>query len=145
MSGRVSAEETRHGWVDIEINLLKWIATPQGAMAGFVGGDVVGPFSGQVLDARLSPDGRFFLLEALYEVKAGSQSFTARIKGQQSLTTNTAVLDGVVTHGWLNGAAVHVEYDAIGNCGKPDAIDDTCYLGAIHILARPGQDGHGRH
>ena len=39
VAGRASNEQARHGWEEIEINLLKWVTTPQGAMAGFVGGD----------------------------------------------------------------------------------------------------------
>ena len=66
----------------IDITFTKWITGfPQ--MAGFVGGDVVGGFTGEVLDAKTTADLLITRLEAVYEVQAGQHSFAALIQGGQ--------------------------------------------------------------
>ena len=46
-------------------------------MSGFVGGDVIGDFSGEVLQLQESGNHRITRLEAMYEVQAGDRSFAA--------------------------------------------------------------------
>jgi len=112
-------------------------------MAGVVGGDVAGTFAGEVLDRRVSTTGtvtaQIVALDALYEVRAGDQSFTALIQGGQNNATRKALLDGVILDGWRTGARVHVEFTVISGCaGKPAG---PCFEGTIRIL-RDSDDSH---
>lgn len=113
-------------------------------MAGFTGGDVPGVFVGEVLQRQVSGDGRIIRLEAVYEIKAGDQSFTALIRGgtgetksgEPASVSGAALLDGVILTGWRTGARVHVEFQTMTNCvGAPDAR--TCFQGTIRIGRAP--------
>jgi hypothetical protein len=44
----------------------------------------------------------------------GIHSFTARVEGHANFHTSEAVLNGVVTAGWLEGAQVQDEFDILG-------------------------------
>ncbi len=114
----------------IDITFTKWITTfPQ--MEGFVGGDVVGRFTGEVLDARTTADALITRLEAVYEINAGRRSFAALIQGGQSNQTGRAVLDGIILNGWRTGDRIHVEYQVKTDCARAPA--GTCFQGTIHI------------
>jgi hypothetical protein len=115
---------------DVDITFTKWITTFP-LMAGFVGGDVVGGFSGEVLDARTTADLLIPRLEAVYEIQAGHHSFTALIQGGQNNQTGRAVLDGVILGGSQTGDRIHVEYQVKTNCASAPA--GTCFQGTIHI------------
>jgi hypothetical protein len=114
----------------VDITFTKWI-TGFPLMAGFVGGDVAGDFTGEVLQFQPSGSGRIVRLEALYEVQAGRRSFTALIRGGQNNETGTAILEGVILGGWRTGAHVHVEYEVMTDC--PGAPAGTCFEGTIRV------------
>jgi hypothetical protein len=118
-----------------EVTFTKWITgqTASGTllMAGFTGGDAVGTFAGEVLDRRVSTNGRVTLLHPVYEVIAGDRSFTALIRGGTN-STGLGQLDGVILEGWRTGARVHVEFQGMNNC--PGAPAGLCFQGTIRIL-----------
>ena len=118
-----------------EVTFTKWITgtSPSGTflMAGLTGGDAPGSFSGEVLDRKVSTDGRTTLLHPVYEVISGNRSFTALIRGGQN-STGLGLLDGVILEGWRTGARVHVEFQRMTDCyGAPPG---TCFQGTIRIL-----------
>ena len=115
----------------VEVTFTKWVTTFP-AMAGVTGGDVAGTFVGEVLSRTPFDNGVIVDLRARYEVVAGPHSFVAEIEGKQSTNTATAVLNGVVTEGWLVGARVHVEFEVISSCaGKPVG---PCFQGTIRVM-----------
>jgi hypothetical protein len=117
----------------IELTYTKWVL-PDYSMKGVVGGDIVGTFGGQVLGANPIAGGTILQLQARYDVIANnpSQSFTALVEGKQNNETGTAVLNGVVTSGWLAGERLHVEYSVISSCaGNPSG---PCYQGTIDVM-----------
>ena len=115
----------------VEVTFTKWVTTFP-AMAGVTGGHAAGTFVGEVLSRAPFDNGVIVDLRARYGVVAGAHSFTAEIEGKQNNQTDTAVLNGVVTEGWLVGARVHVEFDVIGSCaGKPAG---PCFQGTIRVM-----------
>ena len=119
------------GAVPVEITFTKWITTFP-AMAGVTGGDAAGTFVGEVLSRTPFDNGVIVDLLARYELVAGAHSFIAEIEGKQNTKTATAVLNGVVTEGWLVGARVHVEFEVISSCaGKPAG---PCFQGTIRVM-----------
>jgi hypothetical protein len=137
--------DSRENERTVNLTFTKWITISPGGpiMEGFVGGDVVGKFAGQVLFnqttnlvAKLgsSASGDINALEAVYEVVAGDQSIRALVKGGYDIPTNKARLDGVVLGGWLTGDRVHVEFKAMP-CSpvQSNADGNTCYVGTIRI------------
>jgi hypothetical protein len=134
--------ESRH---PVVLTFTKWVTINPGGptMQGFVGGDVVGKFAGQVLFnqttdlvAKLgsAASGDINALEAVYEVVAGDHSIRALIKGGYDVPTNRARLDGVVLGGWLTGGKVHVEFQAMPcNPVQSNAEGNTCYVGTMRI------------
>jgi hypothetical protein len=75
-------------------------------------------------------------LKALYTVTdRKGRSFTAVIEGDEDLSTNTAVLDGVVTEGRMLGAPVHVTFDVITPCALATgpSVPNTCFRGIIRV------------
>jgi len=121
----------------IEVTFTKWITTYP-LMAGVVGGDVRAVFAGEILQRQVSADGRIIRLEAIYEAKAGRQSFTALIRGGESNETGSAILDGVILAGWQTGSQVHVKFEAMTNCaGAPPG---NCFVGTIHITPNGDKD-----
>jgi hypothetical protein len=114
----------------VDITFTKWI-TASPLMEGFVGGDVAGDFSGEVLQFQVSGNGRIVRLEAMYDVQAGKRSFTALVRGGQNNVTGAAILDVVILGGWRTGAHVHVEYKVRSDCiGAPAG---RCFQGTIHV------------
>jgi hypothetical protein len=116
----------------VELTDTKWFSPHFPTMTGVVGGDIVGQFGGTVLDRDLLADGQIGKLTAIYEVIADvpSLSFTALVQGTQNNETHTAVLNGVVTSGWLAGEQVHAEY-AVISC--PQAPNHVCFQGTIRV------------
>jgi hypothetical protein len=121
----------------VHITFTKWIIGGSRLMAGYVGGDVEGEFTGEVLQFQPSGNGRIVRVEAMYEVHAGNDSFTALIRGGQNNETRTAILDGVILGGRRTGARVHVEYEVMTDC--PGAPAGPCFQGTIRI-ERPSKD-----
>jgi hypothetical protein len=129
----ITATQTQNGRgaAPVEVTFTKWVTTFP-AMAGVTGGDVAGTFVGEVLSRTPFDNGVIVDLRARYEVVAGAHSFIAEIEGKQNTNTATAVLNGVVTEGWLAGARVHVEFDVISSCaGKPAG---PCFQGTIRVM-----------
>ena len=125
-----ATDEARDQRRHVDITFTKWI-TGFPLMAGFVGGDVAGDFSGEVLQIQTSANGRITRLEAIYEVQAEDRSFTALVRGGQNNETGTAILDGVILGGWRTGARVLVEYEVMTDCaGAPAGL---CFQGTIRI------------
>lgn len=137
----------------VEVTFTKWgiqgSTTPYSLFAGFTGGDIVGTYVGEVLHRVMTQPqaghNRIAWLEAMYEVQAGDQSFTALIRGGTNTVTGAALLDGVILAGWRTGARVHVEFQTIpppsatesGCAGAPEG--KTCFQGTIRILPGPGE------
>jgi hypothetical protein len=117
----------------IEVTFTKWVTTfPD--MAGFTGGDVDGMFEGEVLQRTPFDNGVIVQLNARYHVidPTGLRSFTAIIEGTQNSQTRSAVLNGVVTEGWLAGSQVHVDFDIITPCEFGSR--NTCFRGTIRVM-----------
>jgi hypothetical protein len=116
----------------VELTYTKWFSPRFPTMTGVVGGDIAGSFGGTVLDRDLLADGQIGKLTAIYEVIAAdpSRSFTALVQGTQNNETHTAVLNGVVTSGWLTGEQVHAEYTVI-SCTQ--AANHVCFQGTIRV------------
>jgi len=128
---RLSADQSSTEAPVIEITYTKWITTYP-AMAGFTSYGA-GTFAGTILKRTAFDNGIIVGLQALYTVTdpSGSHSFTALIQGMENLQTLTAVLNGVITEGWMVGARVHVTFRVIAPCqivAKP-----VCFQGTIRI------------
>lgn len=123
----------------LELTYTKWFAPGFPNMVGVVGGDIVGPFGGAVLDARPDDTGRFFLLKAIYIVIAPdpSRSLTIRVQGAQDIQAGTAELDGRVVDGPLKGARAHAEFKVIGCSQAPSG---QCFQGTIGIKQHDDDD-----
>jgi hypothetical protein len=140
------AQTEKHGGL-VEVTYTKWFPSldlTSLLMTGFTGGDVVGTFAGEVLVRNALPTG-IVQLTARYQVIDPRQrhSFTAIIQGEQDATGH-AVLDGVVTAGWLTGAPVHVIFQRFAPCQfatRPPPAN-ACFQGTIAITRghRGGQD-----
>ncbi len=115
----------------LELTYTKWIA-PYPTMVGFVGGDIVGKFSGAILERTVYPTSVH--LTAIYIVIGPdpAHSFTAHVEGTEDLTTQPAhaVLEGRVVDGLLKNGRVHVEFDVISCTQSPSG---TCFQGTISV------------
>lgn len=129
----------------VEITYTKWAhsngdGTFGPLLEGFTGGDVPGTFVGEVLQRQVSRDLRIIRLEAVYEIQAGDQSFTALIRGGTGVTnrgepaslSGAALLDGAILTGWRTGAQVHVAFQTTTNC-PPETEAPVCFRGTITI------------
>jgi hypothetical protein len=116
----------------IEVTFIKWFTTFPN-MTGFTEGGVGGTFAGQILSLNPFDNGVIVQLEARYEVTdpSGNRSFKAVIEGTQNNTTGTAVLNGVITEGWLIGSHVHVTFQVITPCEF--GTRNRCFQGTIRI------------
>jgi hypothetical protein len=101
---------------------------------GVTGGDVVGTMATTVLSSTAFDNGVILQLEARYGVidPSGGHSFTALVQGTQNNQTGTAVLNGVITEGWLIGAQVHVAFEVITPC--PFGTRNRCFQGTIRVM-----------
>ncbi|MET0164231.1 MAG: hypothetical protein ABW318_04425 [Vicinamibacterales bacterium] len=115
----------------VEVTFTKWITTFPG-MAGFTGGDVVGTYAGEVLSRTPFDNGVIVQLDARYEVtdSGGLHSFTTIIQGKS--TKGNAVLNGVITEGWMLGARTHVTFETITPCQS--GTMNVCFRGTIRIM-----------
>jgi hypothetical protein len=123
----------------LELTYTKWVA-PYPTLVGFVGGDIVGKFSGGILERTVDPTGRYVHLTAIYIVIGPdpAHSFTAHVEGTEDLQTLHAVLDGRVVDGLLKHGDVHVEFNVISNCTQ--SPNGTCFQGTISV--RQGASSH---
>jgi len=124
-----------------QVTFTKWVLDGGPKMAGFTGGDAVGTFTGEILSSKTTTTSPFvnfiFSIEAVYDIHAGSHSFTALIKGGEN-ADGKAFLDGRVLNGWHVGSSVHVTFQAKTNC--PGAPAGLCFEGVIHIAAEADHD-----
>jgi hypothetical protein len=102
-------------------------------MAGFTGGDVVGTYEGEILSRTPFDNGVIVQLDARYTVidPNGLHGFTTVIQGKSA--HGTAVLNGVVTEGWMVGARTHVTFETVTPCGF--GTRNVCFRGTIRVLA----------
>jgi WD40 repeat protein len=134
------------------VTFTKWATSPPANppssvgiyFAGVVGGDVgSGRLAGEVLsDSPMVA--RFWLGHARYEFYGEKHSFIADIHVTENHTTDpaTAVINGVVTQGWLKGAQVTGEYTVMPVCPitTPGNVFGTlCFQGTLHIDGGSGQ------
>jgi len=134
-SATVTANQTAGG-PPVEVTFTKWITTYPG-MAGFTGGDVVGSYAGEILSRTPFDNGVVVQLEARYEVTdpGGLRSFKTTIQGKSA--NGTAVLNGVVTEGWMLGAQTHVTFETITPCEF--GTRNVCFRGTIRIMPGSAQ------
>jgi hypothetical protein len=114
----------------VELTYTVWFSPN---MTGVFGGDFAGTFGGAVLSRTPIVGTPIVHLSARYELNANdpSKSFTAIVEGNRSLVTNSAVLNGSVTAGWLAGEQAHSQFDVISSCpGKPSG---PCFQGTLRV------------
>lgn len=125
-----------------DVIFTKWVTTAGTApvvmnMAGVVSGDAgAGKFVGEVLE--YSPTDTTTKITADYHINGGTHQFTAHLSVTQDNIKGTAVLKGVVTEGWMKGAAASGSYQVITpsgiiNAQPPSVGGDVCYQGSLHI------------
>jgi len=119
----------------VEVTFIKWFTTFP-AMTGNTSFGA-GTFAGTILERTAFDNGVMVQLRALYRVTdpSGSHSFAALIEGTQNLETLTAVLNGVVTEGWMVGARVHVTFQRITPCALAigPSVPGVCFQGTIRV------------
>jgi hypothetical protein len=126
----------------LELTYTKWFAPGFPNMAGVVGGDIVGPFGGVVLNNPAPDDSGRVQLTAIYIVRAAdaSRSLTMRVEGAHDTNTNMAVLNGRVVDGLLKGARARAEFKMIGCDEVPSDVQaptsGDCFQGTISIKKR---------
>ena len=114
----------------VELTYTVWFSPN---MTGVFAGDFAGTFGGAVLSHAPIPGTPIVHLSSRYELNANdpSKSFTAIVEGNRNLVTNTAVLNGSVTAGWLAGEQAHSQFDVISSCpGKPSG---PCFQGTLRV------------
>jgi hypothetical protein len=136
-----SASQVQNAKADegLRLTYTKWFHPAFPDMVGVVGGDIQGTFSGKVLDINTPGDKHFTYLAAQYNIMAKdtSKSFSAMIVGSQDNQKLTAVLDGLVTAGWLTGDRVHAQYKVF-NCAQ--SANGKCFTGTIRVTE--GSEGN---
>jgi hypothetical protein len=93
-----------------------------------------GTFAGRILSRTAFDNGVIVQLQARYVVTdptGAGHSFTAVIQGTENLVTSEAVLNGVITEGWMIGAQVHVTFQVITPCQL--GTHNVCFQGTIRI------------
>jgi hypothetical protein len=122
----------------LELTYTKWFEPGFPHMVGVVGGDIVGPFGGAVLNNPMADATGRMPLSAIYIVRAAdaSRSLTIRVDGALDTKTGTAVLNGRVVDGSLKGARACAEFKVI-TCGDPPR---ECFQGTIRIKQRGGDE-----
>jgi len=128
----------------VDVTFTKWVTNTETfpwKMAGVVGGDAgAGSFAGAVLSHDTIAKGTVDVIHAHYHINGASQQLTADLLVVQSNQTNTAVSNGVVIDGWLEGAQVRGEYAVLAVCpiATPNnALGTMCFQGTLHITPGP--------
>ena len=130
-----------------DFTFTKWVTSAPGypslagvLMEGVVGGDVGnGSYAGEVISEDLTQPS-YWLANARYEFYGRDHSFIADVHVVQNYPTNTAVITGVVTQGWLKGAQLTGEYTVWPVCpiATPGNVFGTlCFQGTLHIRRGP--------
>jgi hypothetical protein len=119
----------------VEVTFEKWFTTSPAMTGNTSYGD--GTFAGTILNRTAFDNGVIVKLQARYIVTdpSGSHSFTALIQGTENLETATAVLNGVITEGWMIGAQVHVTFQIITTCALAigPSVKNVCFQGTIRV------------
>lgn len=130
----------------VELTYTVWFSP---AMIGVVGGDIVGTLGGDVATNPI-PNSPLVRLTATYVITATndpSRSFTAIVKGYLNTNTNRAVLNGVVTAGWLTGERVHSVFHVVSSC-LLNTSGGPCFPGTLRVTgdseAGDSGDQHGQ-
>jgi hypothetical protein len=116
----------------IQIDFTKWFTTYPVMSGNTEYGD--GTFAGRILSRTAFDNGVIVQLQARYVVAdptGAGHSFTAVIQGTENLVTSEAVLNGVITEGWMIGAQVHVTFQVITPCQL--GTHNLCFQGTIRI------------
>lgn len=109
-----------------ENTFTKWVTTAP-AMAGVVGGaSGNGSYAGEILKYTEGPT---TVIEALYHFNGSKHVFSALVHVEQ--TGMKAVIDGVVTDGWMKGNSVQGEYTQITTKQSPNG---TAFQGTLTIM-----------
>lgn len=127
-------DQPSHGRSSLRIKFEKWFTTYPLMTGNTSYGD--GTFSGKILSRTVSADGVIVHLRALYTVTdRKGRWFTAQIEGDEDLSTKLAVLEGVVTDGWMVGTPVHVTFEIITPCALATgpSVVGTCFQGIIRL------------
>jgi hypothetical protein len=128
-AGQLSAE------APVEVTFVKWFTTYPTMTGNTSYG--AGTFAGTILERTAFDNGVIVQLQAVYRVTdpIGSHSFAALIQGTQNLETLKAVLNGVITEGWMVGARVHVTFQRITPCALAigPSAPGVCFQGTIRI------------
>jgi hypothetical protein len=144
LGGAANARTTHHRGADV--TFTKWLVTlptdPTLAgvhMAGVVGGDVgTGTFVGFIIGGDVTSRPGFWLGHARYEFHGSKHSFVADIHPTENdtVTPNTATIEGVVIKGWMRGARVTGQYTVLGTCAIPtpgNVFAPSCIPGTLHL------------
>ena len=120
----------------LEIAFEKWFTTYPTMTGNTSYG--AGTYAGTILKRTAFDNGVIVQLEARYIVTDPSgegHSFTAVIAGVENLVTRRAVLNGVVTEGWMVGARVHVTFEIITPCALAigPSAKNVCFQGTIRV------------
>jgi hypothetical protein len=113
-------------------------------MEGVVGGDVGrGVYAGKVISDDLTQEPDYWIANARYEFNGKKHSFIAKVDVVQNNNTGTAVITGVITHGWLKGATVTGEYTVMPMCPIPtpgNVFGTLCFQGTLHVHRGGGSE-----
>ena len=119
------------GGPPVEFTFTKWItAFPH--MTGFINGGATGTYAGEILSRTPFDNLVIVDLKARYEVidPTGARSFKTVIEGKS--TNGQAVLNGVITEGWMLGAQTNVTFDTITPCQF--GTRNVCFTGVIRVM-----------
>jgi hypothetical protein len=135
----VTANQTHSleaGGPPVEITFTKWITTSP-HMTGFTNDGAIGTYAGEVLSRTPFDNLVIVELKARYEVidPNGLHSFKTVIEGKS--TKGKAVLNGVITEGWMLGARTHVTFDTITPCQF--GTRNVCFSGTIRVMPGSAQ------
>ena len=128
---KVSAANTETATV----TFTKWvIGYPM--LAGFVSGDVgSGSFTGEVISRDPTvAKGKIIEIEAIYQFKGNSHAFDSLVHVRQNAAKGTAVVTGLVTDGWMEGAQISGEFKTIKCDESPSK---ACFQGALNLYYGP--------
>jgi hypothetical protein len=135
-AARLSADQSAPEAAPVEIAFEKWFTTYPTMTGNTSYG--AGTYAGTILKRTVFDNGVIVQLEARYIVtdpSGAGHSFTAVIAGTENLVTRSAVLNGVVTEGWMVGARVHVTFEIITPCALAigPSAKNVCFQGTIRL------------
>jgi hypothetical protein len=112
-------------------------------MAGVVGGDVgAGRYAGEIISDDTTSQPGFWLGHVRYELHGHKHTVIADLhitEDDRTPALITAMIQGVVTEGWLKGAHVTGQYRQLDTCPIPtpgNVFGTTCLQGTLHF--QPG-------